>query len=143
MTIFFYFSGLKNLEKFNKKEVDKLDYKIRIISSNINIDRFYNNIDPITAIEELIEISSPKENEKVIFIWPEGIIPGISQDQLKEYKWLFEDKFNENHLLAIGINSKENENNTVKHFNSFSFFDHNLNIVNSYKRAPPKKVNIL
>ena len=133
-TMSFYVFGSQNLEKFNNKQVKKLDYKIRIISSNIDIDRFYNNIDPITAIEELIEISSPKENEKIIFIWPEGIIPGISQDQLKEYKWLFEDKFNENHLLAIGINSKENENNTVKHFNSFSFFDHNLNIVNSYKK---------
>ncbi len=134
ITITFYIFGLQNLKKFNNKQIKKLDYKIRIINSNINIDRFYNNIDPITAIDELIEISSPKENEKVIFIWPEGIIPGISQDQLKEYKWLFEDKFNKNHLLAIGINSKENENHTIKYFNSFSFFDHDLNIVNSYKK---------
>ena len=57
------------------------------MSSNISIDRFYNNIDTVTAIEELIEISSPKKNEKIIFIWPEGIIPGISQDKLKEYQW--------------------------------------------------------
>ena len=134
ITMSFYLLGLQNFEKFNNQQVKKLDYKIRILSSNISIDRFYNNIDPTTAIEELIEISSPKENEKVIFIWPEGIIPGISQDQLKEYKWLFEDKFNENHLLAIGINSKENENQAIKYFNSFSFFDHNLNIVNSYKK---------
>ena len=133
-TMSFYVFGSQNLEKFNNKQVKNLDYKIRIISSNIKIDRFYNNIDPITAIEELIEISSPKKNEKIIFIWPEGIIPGISQDQLQEYKWLFEDKFNENHLLAIGINSKENENHDIKYFNSFSFFDHNLNIVSSYKK---------
>ena len=134
ITISFYVFGSQNLENFNNKQVKKLDYKIRIISSNIKIDRFYNNIDPITAIEELIEISSPKKNEKIIFIWPEGIIPGISQDQLKEYKWLFENKFNENHLLAIGINSKEDENKTVKYFNSLSIFDHNLNIINSYKK---------
>ena len=43
-----------------------MDYKIRIVSSNISIDRFYNNIDPVLAIEELIEISSPKKNEKII-----------------------------------------------------------------------------
>ena len=108
----FYILGSQNLEKFNKQEVKRLDYKIRILSSNISIDRFYNNINPILAIEELIEISSPKKSEKIIFIWPEGIIPGISQDQLKEYKWLFENKFNENHLIAIGINSKEDKNNT-------------------------------
>ncbi|WP_440925927.1 apolipoprotein N-acyltransferase [Candidatus Pelagibacter sp.] len=133
-TMSFYILGSQNLEKFNNQEVKKLDYKLRILSSNISIDRFYNNIDPITAIEELIEISSPKKNQKIIFIWPEGIIPGISQDQLKEYKWLFENEFNENHLLAIGINSKEDENKTIKYFNSLSIFDHNLNIINSYKK---------
>ena len=133
-TLSFYVLGSQNLEKFNNQEVKNLDYKIRILSSNISIDRFYNNVDHITAIEELIEISSPKKNEKIIFIWPEGIIPGISQDQLKEYKWLFENKFNENHLLAIGINSKEDEKKPIKHFNSLSIFDHNLNIINSYKK---------
>ncbi len=133
-TMSFYVFGSQNLNKYNKELINKLDYKIRIVGSNINIDRFYNNIDPSSVIEELIEISSPKKNEKVIFIWPEGIVPGISQKQLKEYKWLFEDKFNENHLLAIGINSKEDQNHTVKYFNSLSIFDHNLNIVNSYKK---------
>ena len=133
-TMSFYIFGSQNLIKFNNQEVKKLDYKIRILSSNISIDRFHKNIDPITAIEELIEISSPRKNEKIIFIWPEGIIPGISQDQLKEYKWLFENKFNENHLLVIGINIKEDKNNVVKYFNSLSIFDHNLNIINSYKK---------
>jgi apolipoprotein N-acyltransferase len=130
----FYILGSQNLEKFNNQQVKKLDYKVRILSSNISIDRFYNNIDPVKAIEELIEISSPKKNEKIIYIWPEGIIPGISQDKLKDYKWLFENKFNESHLLAIGINSKEDENKTIKYFNSLSIFDHNLNIINSYKK---------
>ena len=37
-------------------------------------------------------------------------------------------------MLAIGINSKEYENQTIKYFNSLSIFDHNLNIVNSYKK---------
>ena len=133
-TMFFYVFGSKNLEKYNKKEVEQLGYKIRLISSNINIDRFYNNVDPVLAIEELIEISLPKKNEKIIFVWPEGIIPGISQDQLKEYKWLFENKFNKNHLLAIGINSKEKKNKVIKYYNTLSIFDHNLNVISSYKK---------
>ena len=82
----------------------------------------------------VLNIRKKQHNEKIIFIWPEGIIPGISEDQLKEYKWLFENKFNENHLLAIGINSKEDENKTINHFNSLTIFDHNLNIINSYKK---------
>ncbi len=130
----FYALGSQNLERFNNQQVKKLDYKIRILSSNISIDRFYNNVDPIKAIEELIQISSPKKNEKIIFIWPEGIIPGISQDQIKEYKWLFENKFNENHLLVIGINIKEDENKNIKYFNSLSIFDHDLNIIDTYKK---------
>ena len=133
-TISFYFFGSQNLEKFYKEEVNKYDYKIRLIASNIGIDRFYNNIDPISAIEDLIEISSPQKNEKIIFIWPEGIVPGISQDELKEYKWLFQNKFNENHLFGIGINIKEKENQSIKYFNSFSIYDHNLNLINSYKK---------
>ena len=133
-TISFFVYGSQNIEKFKKTEMSKYDYKIRIVGSNISIDRFYNNIDPISAIEDLIEISSPKKNEKIFFVWPEGILPGISQEQLIEYNWLFKDKFNENHLLAIGINSKLKENQTTKYFNSFSIYDHNLNLINSYNK---------
>ena len=133
-TMSFYIFGSQNLEKFKNEQVKKLDYKIRILNSNISIDRFYDNIDPVSVIEELIEISSPKKKERIIFIWPEGIIPGVSQDQLKQYKWLFEDKFDENHLLAIGINIKKNENQGIKYFNSLSIFDHKLNTLNSYKK---------
>ncbi len=133
-TMSFYVLGSQNLEKFKKKELNQHDYKIRIVGSNISIDRFYYNIDPISGIEELIEISSPQKNENIIFIWPEGILPGISQDQLNEYKWLFENKFNEKHLIAVGINSKKNENQTIKYFNSFSIYDHKLNLINSYKK---------
>ena len=129
-----YFFGSQNLEKFYREEVKKLDYKIRLVGSNIEIDRFYNNIDPVSVIHDLIEISSPDKNEKIIFIWPEGIVPGILQDQLKEYKSLFHNKFNEKHLLGIGINIKENKNQNIKYFNSFSIYDHNLNLINSYRK---------
>ncbi len=132
--IFFYILGSQNAEKFNKQLLKKFDYKIRIINTNIDIDRFYKNIDPASTIKELIEISSPQKNEKILFIWPEGIIPGLSSDQLKEYKSLFENKFNENHLIAIGINVKEYENKTVKYYNSLTIFDHKLNIINLYKK---------
>ena len=67
-TISFYFFGSQNLEKFYKEEVNKHDYKIRLIASNISIDRFYNNIDQVSAITDLIEISSPQKNKKIIYI---------------------------------------------------------------------------
>jgi len=43
-------------------------------------------------------------------------VPDISQDELSEYKWLFEEKFNENHFLLIGINSETNNNQIKKIF---------------------------
>ena len=134
-TLSFYVFGSQRAEKFNNIEANKLNYKMRIISSNINIDRFYKNTDPISVIDDLIKISSPQKNEKTIFIWPEGILPDISKDELKEYKFLFESKFDENHLLSLGINDIKKVGQTIKYFNSFTVYDHNLEILNSYNKV--------
>ncbi len=135
ITLSFYFFGSQRLEKFNNIKANKLDYKLRVISSNVSIDRFYNDTDPISVINDLIKISSPQKNEKTIFIWPEGILPDISKDQLKEYKFLFENEFNENHILSIGINDIKKKNQIIKYFNSFTIYDHKLEILNSYNKV--------
>ena len=135
ITLSFYFFGSQRLEKFNKIEANNLNYKLRVISSNISIDRFYKNTDPISVINDLIKISSPQNNEKTIFIWPEGILPDISKNQLKDYKFLFENEFNENHILSIGINDMKKEGQIIKYFNSFTIYDHNLEILNSYNKV--------
>ena len=135
ITLSFYVFGMQKLEKFNKINVNKHEYKIRVISSKISIDRFYNDIEPVSVIEDLIKISSPQKNERTIFIWPEGILPEISKNQLKEYKWLFENDFNENHILAIGINDIIKQDQVKKYFNSFTIYDHNLEIINSYNKV--------
>ncbi len=135
ITLSFYFFGSQRLEKFNKIEANNLNYKLRVISSNISIDRFYKNTDPISVINDLIKISSPENNEKMIFIWPEGILPDISKNQLKDYKFLFENEFNENHILSIGINDIKKEGQIIKYFNSFTIYDHNLEILNSYNKV--------
>ena len=135
ITLSFYFFGSQRLEKFDNVEANKLNYKLRLISSNVSIERFYNDNNPISVINDLIKISSPQNNEKTIFIWPEGILPDISKDQLKEYKSLFESKFNENHLLSLGINEIKKEDENVKYFNSFTIYDHNLEILNSYNKV--------
>ena len=135
ITLFFYSFGSQRLEKFNDIEAKNLNYKIRVISSNVSIDRFYKDTDPISVINDLIKISSPQSDEKTIFIWPEGILPNISKDQLKEYKFLFEKDFNKNHILSIGINEIKKEGQTIKYFNSLSIYDHNLEILNSYNKV--------
>ena len=82
------------------------DYKIRVVGSNISLDRFYSNTDTASVIEELIKVSDPNINEKTIFVWPEGMLPGISSDELISYNELFEKKFSQNHILFIGTNSQ-------------------------------------
>ena len=135
ITLSFYFFGSQRLEKFNNIEANNLNYKLRVISSNISINRFYKDTDPISVINDLIKISSPQNNEKTIFIWPEGILPNISKDQLKEYKFLFENEFNENHTLVLGINEIKKEGQITKYFNSFTIYDNNLEILNSYNKV--------
>ena len=117
---YFYLYGSQSKKVFTEAEINSIDHKVRVIGSNIKLDRFYSNVDPITVIEDLIDLSKPDKNEKIIFVWPEGILPGISQEKFGDYKGLFENHFNENHLLVLGINSKSVQRGTVKYFNSLS-----------------------
>ena len=134
MPLLFYTYGSSQKNKFNTSDKITYDYKVRAISSNISLDRFYTNIDPVSVINDLIKISEPNKNEKIIFVWPEGILPNISQKELIEYNWLFKENFYENHLLAIGINSQKSDNQDVKYFNSLSVYDNNLNLLHSYNK---------
>ena len=133
-TIIFNIYGSLHKENFNKITNKKYDFKIRVINSNISLDRFYKNIDSISVIKDLIKISDPKINEKTIFVWPEGIIPDIPEDELVNYKSLFDKKFSNNHLLIIGMNSHFENNEIKKYYNSFSIYDSQLNILNSYNK---------
>ncbi len=133
-TLSFFVYGSQNIDKFYKAKINQHDYKIRILGSNISIERFLFDIDPVSTINELIEASNLPKNEKVILIWPEGILPGLYQDTLIEFDWLFNDKLNENHLLVLGINKKITENEITKYFNSLSIYDHQLNLINSYNK---------
>ena len=62
-----YFYGSFQKIKFNNLDKNTYDYKLRIIGSNINLDRFYSNIDPNLVIEDLINLSEPNLNKKIIF----------------------------------------------------------------------------
>ena len=121
-------------KKFDNTVDKNFNYKIRVIGSQIGLERFYSEVDPVVIIRDLIKISKPDLNDKTIFIWPEGIVPDITQQSLIEYKWLFEENFNENHLFIIGINSQVIKNGSKNYFNTFSVYDANLNLINSYDK---------
>tara|TARA_B100001093_G_scaffold244339_1_gene233963 strand:+ start:675 stop:2258 length:1584 start_codon:yes stop_codon:yes gene_type:complete len=130
----FYLYGFQYKKIFNSSDEIIYNYKIRAIGSSISLERFYSSNNPVSIVEELIKISKPNLDEKTIFIWPEGILPDISQEELIDYKWLFENKFSQNHILAMGINSQTIIDNSSKYFNTFSIYDNELNLINSYSK---------
>jgi apolipoprotein N-acyltransferase len=133
--IILYSFGSFKIKTFQASDIIENDHIIRAIGSNIVLDRFYGNIETASVITELIEISNPNLNTKTLFIWPEGIIPNINQKELNNFKLLFKDRFNENHILGIGINSSKYEGNEYKIYNSFSFYDHKINLINTYNKV--------
>ena len=116
--IFLFIIGSSKIESFKSLNIIKNDYKIRAVGSKIELDRFYKNSMTTEVINELIEISQPELDVKTIFVWPEGIIPNTNQLELKEFKSLFDEKFNKNHLLVIGINSYKKDKQKNKFFNT-------------------------
>ncbi len=132
--IFLFIIGSSKIESFQSSEVTKNDYIIRAIGSKISLERFYENSSTTDVINELVKLSQPESNVKTIFIWPEGIIPNTNQLEIKKFQSLFDVKFNENHLLVIGINSYKKHKDENKFFNTLSIYDHKLNLISDYKK---------
>ena len=132
--IFFLVYGIYYKANFSKLDLEKNETIIRIISSNISLDRFYKSDQTEKVIIELIDISRPDKDKKILFLWPEGIIPNISQSELYLYKEFFDKNFSENHIIGLGINNIEKKDGRYKYYNSFSLFDNELNLLDSYNK---------
>ncbi len=133
--IILYLFGSSKIKSFQSLNTTSNEYIIRIVGSNIDLNRFYGNSNTEDAINELINLSKPDLNIKSIFLWPEGIIPNINQSELKNFEYLFNKKFGKNHLLFIGINGFKKNKNENKFFNTLSIYDHKLNLIADYKKV--------
>ena len=134
LPIIFIVYGKLQKEEFLRKVLRENPYTIRIIGSNIGLERFYNGTQTENIINELILISSPEKKKKTFFVWPEGIIPNTYQDELDLFNDVFKKNFSENHLIGLGITDRETLNNDYKYYNSFSIFDNDLNLVDGYNK---------
>ena len=132
--ISFYSYGHFNKDKFYETNNRVYEYKLRVIGSNIGLDRFYQKTDPISVIEDLIILSNPNLTEKTIFIWPEGIISNDIEDKLSQVKLLFERNFSENHLLISGVNKKFINDESKKYFNSLSVYNNKFELIDTYDK---------
>jgi apolipoprotein N-acyltransferase len=133
-TAFLIFGKIRD-NHFNSLESVKNSYTIKAISPNINLDRFYSKKDEIKIINELIELSSPSKIEPTIFLWPEGIIPDSYLREMSSYKKLFLNKFGENDLIIMGLNSVKRNNDKNIFFNSMAIFNNKLDIIASYNKV--------
>ena len=134
LPILFLTYGMFQKNKYLSTEFKENPYTIRIIGSNISLDRFYQNIQTEVVIKDLISISSPEKGRKIFFVWPEGIIPNTYQDQLSLYSDIISKYFDKDHLIGLGITKREAKNDNYKYFNSFSVFDHKLNLIENYDK---------
>jgi len=129
-----YIYGSYYKDNFDRLAKKNYDFNIRVVGSNISLDRFYKNIDSVSVIRDMIKISDPEPYEKTIFVWPEGILPEVKQNELVNFKWLFDKKFSKNHLLIIGTNSHSENNGIEEYYNSFTIYDNELNIIANYNK---------
>ncbi len=118
------------LKKNNQINEVNLDFSIKIISPDIDINRYFQNEEIEKIILELVKISNPNELEKTVFIFPEGVLPNIYLEDLKNYSYIFEKNYSKKHKIIMGINSKDD----IEVFNSMVVLDNNLNILDQYNK---------
>ena len=135
LSVSFLIFGYIMSNNFNSLESIKNTYRIRAISSNISLDRFYTEQDELKIINELIELSSPEKEEPTIFLWPEGIIADSYVKDMNMYKELFSDHFGNNDIIIMGLNSIENRNNKNLFFNSMAVFNNELDLLKKYNKV--------
>ena len=134
LPILFFSYGIFQKKEFSIKKLNQNPYTIRVIGSNISLDRFFDNNQTEIIIKELISISSPEKERNILFVWPEGIIPNTYKDELHLYSDIFKKDFDKNHLIGLGITNREITNGNLKFYNSFSIFDNNLDLVDNYNK---------
>ena len=122
---------IKNDEKFYS---EFKDFKIKIISPKISIEKFFEYNNEKVIIEELVELSNPDVSQKTIFVFPEGALAGVDLDSLKNFKEIFSNKFSDKHTIIMGINTDRMINNSSKIYNSLVVLDNKLNLISEYNK---------
>ena len=133
ITICTFFYGSVRVENFRNLQTETLSANIKVLSTNIPIERFYSNVDGEEVLMKLIDLSNPSLNEGTIFIWPEGVIPNINLSSLKnQYDYLLKKSFSEKHTIILGVNNNEFLDEKKNFYNSLSVIDNDANIKYKY-----------
>ena len=97
---------------------------IKIISPNFELKYNLSDKETFERVRKLIRYSNTEKNKKTLFIWPEGALSGKYFFEIEKYKGLIKENFSKNHLIVLGINTLDKEND--KFYNSMVVVDNNL-----------------
>jgi len=125
-----FFYGTSIIKKYEESNEVNLNFVIKIISPKVDIKRFFENEAPEETILELIKLSKPDYSENTLFIFPEGVLSNIYLQDLKNFRYIFSEKFSDQHKIILGISSYENS----KIFNSMVVLDKDVNILAKYDK---------
>ncbi len=129
-----HFYGFQKIKNNEKLYTEFKDFKIKLISPKISIEKFFQPNNEEAIIEELIELSNPNILHNTVFIFPEGALAGVNLDQLKSFKEMFSRNFSEKHTIIMGINTKKIIDNSSKKYNSMVILDNKLNLISEYNK---------
>ena len=129
-----YFYGSWKIKNDEKLYTEFKEFKIKIVSPKISIDRFFKPNNEGIIIEELIELSNPNISHNTIFVFPEGALAGVDLNKLKSFKEIFIKKYSEKHTIIMGINAEKKLQNSYKIYNSMVVLDNKLNLINEYNK---------
>ena len=134
-----YIFGKSIIEK-NNKHLDQIELNLdnsiytKIISPGFDLKYNLSNDDISKNISKLIKYSAPEKNKKTLFVWPEGIFTGFNFEQIKQYKYMFEEAFSDNHLILFGVNTVSFKESNNQVFNSLVVINNKFEILFKYNK---------
>ena len=129
-----YFYGFNKIKQDYKFYTEFKDFRIKVISPKISIERFFQSNNEEIIIEEIVELSNPDISNNTIFIFPEGVLAGVNLKKLKDFKEIFSEKYSDKHTIIMGINTERVINNSTKIYNSMVVLDNKLNLISEYNK---------
>ena len=129
-----YFYGFNKIKQDYKFYTEFKDFRIKVISPKISIERFFQSNNEEIIIKEMVELSNPDISNNTIFIFPEGVLAGVNLKKLKDFKEIFSEKYSDKHTIIMGINTERVINNSTKIYNSMVVLDNKLNLISEYNK---------
>jgi len=122
----------KNLKQIESKSGNSIFTKI--ISPGFDLKYNQSSKDISKNILDLIKYSDPVQNQKTLFVWPEGVFAGYNLNQIRQYKSIFQEKFSDKHLILFGINTVLPGQSGIKTFNSLVIINNKFDVVFKYNK---------